>query len=67
MRARAVVLGLALGLGLAAAAPAQEAGLTLAAGDTVIVHGNAKKTLQFITSLAGFGGFLNYLRIGRRY
>jgi hypothetical protein len=32
MKARAVVLGLALGLGLAAAAPAQEAGLTLAAG-----------------------------------
>lgn len=32
MKARTLVLGLALGLGLAAAAPAQEAGLTLAAG-----------------------------------
>ncbi len=32
MRARAIVLALAFGLGLAAAAPAQEAGLTLAAG-----------------------------------
>ena len=35
-----------------------EENVTLVAGDTVIVHGNFKKTLATITSLAGFGYFL---------
>jgi polysaccharide biosynthesis/export protein len=35
-----------------------EENVTLVAGDTVIVHGNFRKTLATITSLAGFGYFL---------
>jgi polysaccharide export outer membrane protein len=35
-----------------------EENLILKAGDTVIVHGNFKKTLATITSLAGFGSFV---------
>lgn len=35
-----------------------EENVILQAGDTVIVHGNFKKTLSTITSLAGFGSFV---------
>lgn len=35
--------------------------VTLQAGDTVIIHGNAKKTLQTITSMAGFANFMGWL------
>ncbi|HWQ35066.1 MAG TPA: polysaccharide biosynthesis/export family protein [Blastocatellia bacterium] len=39
---------------------------TLQAGDTLIVHGNAKKTLATITALTGFSSFLNFVAPGRR-
>lgn len=35
--------------------------IALQPGDTVVVHGNKKKTLATITSLAGFGSFLTFL------
>ncbi len=35
-----------------------EENVILQAGDTVIVHGNFKKTISTITSLAGFGSFV---------
>lgn len=35
--------------------------VALQPGDTVVVHGNKKKTLATITSLAGFGSFLTFL------
>jgi polysaccharide export outer membrane protein len=38
-----------------------EENLALQAGDTVIVHGNAKKKLATITSVAGFASFLSFL------
>jgi polysaccharide biosynthesis/export protein len=38
---------------------AAEENPTLKAGDTVIVHGNFKKTLATITQLAGFGYFIH--------
>jgi polysaccharide biosynthesis/export protein len=31
-------------------------------GDTIVVHGNKKKALATITSLAGFGSFLTFIR-----
>lgn len=37
------------------------ANLTLHPGDTVIVHGNKKKTLAFLSSLASFGTFVTFL------
>jgi polysaccharide export outer membrane protein len=38
-----------------------EENITLAAGDTVIVHGNWKKTWSVVTSMLGFGRFLTYV------
>ena len=37
------------------------ANFALQPGDTVIVHGNKKKTLSFITSLTGFSSFLTFV------
>ena len=37
---------------------AGEENIALQAGDTIIVHGNFKKTLATITQLAGFGYFM---------
>ena len=37
---------------------AGEENIALQAGDTVIVHGNFKKTLATITQLTGFGYFM---------
>lgn len=42
------------------AAPSEN--IALQPGDTVIVHGNKKKTLATITSLAGFASFLTFVR-----
>ena len=41
-----------------------EENLNILAGDTVIVHGNAKKTIATITSIAGFSSFVNFVRLG---
>lgn len=38
-----------------------EENLMLRAGDTIIVHGNFKKKLSYITSLVGFGQFVAFL------
>jgi hypothetical protein len=38
-----------------------EENVTLRAGDTIIVHGNFKKKLSYITSLVGFGQFVAFL------
>ncbi|HKQ75635.1 MAG TPA: polysaccharide biosynthesis/export family protein [Blastocatellia bacterium] len=43
-----------------------EENIALQAGDTVIVHGNAKKKLDAVLSLAGFGGFLSFISLGKR-
>ncbi len=40
--------------------------LQLQGGDTVIVHGNFKKDVATITSLAGLGNFLSFITFGRR-
>ena len=36
--------------------------LALQPGDTIVVHGNKKKTLAMITSLTGFSSFLTFLK-----
>jgi polysaccharide export outer membrane protein len=41
-----------------------EENIPLQAGDTVIVHGNAMKTLTKITSVAGLASLLSFLAIG---
>jgi polysaccharide biosynthesis/export protein len=38
-----------------------EENIALQAGDTIIVHGNARKTFTQITSMVGFGHFLAFL------
>lgn len=38
-----------------------EENVTLRAGDTIIVHGNFKKKLSYITSLVGFGQFVAFV------
>jgi len=43
-----------------------EENIALRGGDTVIVHGNARKKLDSVLSLAGFGSFLSFISIGRR-
>src|SRR5262249_35423774 len=43
-----------------------EENITLQSGDTVIVHGNAKKKLNTVLSLAGFGSFVSFISMGRR-
>ncbi len=43
-----------------------EENVTLQAGDTIVVHGNIKKGLAFISSLAGFGTFTNFVVQGRK-
>jgi protein involved in polysaccharide export with SLBB domain len=42
-----------------------EENISLQAGDTVIVNGNAKKKMSYILSLAGFGSFLSFISMGR--
>lgn len=39
-----------------------EENLALQAGDTIVVHGNARKKFASITSLIGFGNFLGFVR-----
>ncbi len=43
-----------------------EENIALQAGDIVLVHGNAKKKLSSVMSLAGFGSFLSFISMGRR-
>lgn len=43
-----------------------EENVSLQAGDTIVVHGNIKKGLAFISSLAGFGTFTNFVVQGRK-
>jgi polysaccharide export outer membrane protein len=43
-----------------------EENIALQAGDTVLVHGNAKKKLNSVMSLAGFGSFLSFISMGGR-
>ena len=43
-----------------------EENIAMQAGDTVIVHGNAKKKLNTVLSLAGFGSFLSFITAGGR-
>ncbi|HWP45389.1 MAG TPA: polysaccharide biosynthesis/export family protein, partial [Blastocatellia bacterium] len=38
-----------------------EENVLLRAGDTLIVHGNTRKKISYITSLVGFGSFLGFL------
>jgi uncharacterized protein with PhoU and TrkA domain len=38
-----------------------EENMTLQAGDTLIVHGNTKKKIGTITSILGFGRFVEFL------
>jgi polysaccharide biosynthesis/export protein len=42
-----------------------EENLPLQPGDTVIVHGNFLKKLEYVTALSGFGQFLTFLAITR--
>ena len=49
---------------LAGKADAEE-NLPLQPGDTVIVHGNFLKKLEYVTALSGFGQFLTFLAITR--
>lgn len=42
-----------------------EENLPLQAGDTVIVHGNAKRTMDYITQMAGFANFLTWIGLRR--
>jgi polysaccharide export outer membrane protein len=41
-----------------------EENISLRAGDTVIVNGNAKKKMSYILSLAGFASFLSFITTG---
>ncbi len=41
-----------------------ESNLQLQAGDLVVVHGNTKKTLATISTLAGFGSFITFIARG---
>jgi len=43
-----------------------EENITMQAGDTVIVHGNARKKMNSVMSLAGFGSFLSFITAGGR-
>jgi polysaccharide export outer membrane protein len=38
-----------------------EDNVALQAGDTLIVHGNAKKKIGFVTSMLGFGRFIDFI------
>lgn len=42
-----------------------EENLSLQPGDTVVVNGNTKKKLNYVLSLAGFGGFVSFITAGR--
>lgn len=42
-----------------------EENLPLQPGDTVIVHGNFLKKLEYVTALSGFGQFLTFLAVTR--
>jgi hypothetical protein len=41
-----------------------ETNIQLLAGDTVVVHGNAKKTLTTISTVAGLGTFVTFVARG---
>jgi len=41
-----------------------EENIKLKAGDLVLIHGNAKKKLNSVMSLAGFGSFLSFISMG---
>ncbi len=43
-----------------------EENIALRAGDTVLIHGNAKKKLNSIMSLAGLASFISFISMGRR-
>jgi protein involved in polysaccharide export with SLBB domain len=38
-----------------------EENIALQAGDVVLIHGNAKKKVNTVLSLAGFGSFLSFI------
>lgn len=43
-----------------------EENIAMQAGDIVLIHGNAKKKLNTVLSLAGFGSFLSFISLGGR-
>jgi protein involved in polysaccharide export with SLBB domain len=43
-----------------------EENIAMQAGDIVLIHGNAKKKLNTVLSLAGFGSFLSFISMGGR-
>ncbi len=43
-----------------------EENIAMQAGDIVLIHGNVKKTLNTVVSLAGFGSFLSFITLGGR-
>jgi polysaccharide export outer membrane protein len=43
-----------------------EENIAMQAGDVVLIHGNARKKLNSVMSLAGFGSFLSFITMGGR-
>jgi len=43
-----------------------EENIAMQAGDIVLVHGNVRKKLNSVMSLAGFGSFLSFITAGGR-
>jgi len=43
-----------------------EENIAMQAGDVVLIHGNARKKMNSILSLAGFGSFLSFISMGGR-
>jgi polysaccharide export outer membrane protein len=41
-----------------------EENIAMQAGDIVLIHGNVKKALNTVVSLAGFGSFLSFITLG---
>jgi polysaccharide export outer membrane protein len=62
---RTLTLKVNLKLVLEGKAGAEE-NIPLQAGDIVLIHGNARKKVDTILSLAGFGSFLSFITRGGR-
>jgi protein involved in polysaccharide export with SLBB domain len=43
-----------------------EENIPVQAGDIVLIHGNTRKKLNSIMSLAGFGSFISFITMGRQ-